>query len=116
MSKEAQRWVAGAFGFALAVIGTTQGAEAALFCLLGAVCCAGIVVAREQGAVRRATTLANRARKKLEAHAQAARRPAEPARRPRPTSPRPKAAQVTRPYNHDEQSGEHVYEVATYGW
>lgn len=117
MSKEAQRWTAGAFGFAVAVIGTTVGVEAALICLLGAACCAGIVIARERGLVGRAATVAGTVQKKLEAHAAAARRPAPAAsRRPRPQSTRPKAARVTRPYDRDEQSGEHVYEVATYGW
>jgi hypothetical protein len=117
MSKEARRWVAGAFGFAAAVIGTTVGAQAALICLLGSALCAGIVIARELGAVRRLTTAAGGIQKKLEAHAQATRRSSStPSRRPRAQTTRSRAAQVTRPYDRDEASGEHVYEVASYGW
>jgi hypothetical protein len=119
MSKEARRWIAGAFGFAAAVIGTTVGLQAALICLLGSALCAGIVIARERGAVGRLTAAAGGIQKKLEAHAQATRRPAStPSRRPRqkPQTSRPRAAQVTRPYDHDEASGEHVFEVASYGW
>jgi hypothetical protein len=117
MSKEARRWIAGAFGFAAAVIGTTVGAQSALICVLGAALCAGIVIARERGAVGRLTAAAGGVQKRLEAHAQATRRATStPARRPRPQTTRPRAAQVTRPYDRDEASGEHVYEVASYGW
>jgi hypothetical protein len=116
MSKEARRWIAGAFGFAAAVIGTTVGAQSALICLLGAALCAGIVIARERGAIGRLTAAANGIQKKLEVHAQTTRRATSPpARRPRPQTT-PRAAQVTRPYDRDEASGEHVYEVASYGW
>lgn len=117
MSKEARRWVAGAFGFAAAVIGTTVGTQAALICLLGSAICAGIVVARERGAVARLTAAAGGIQKKLEAHVRATRRPASaPSKRSRPQATRPRAAQMTRPYDRDEASGEHVYEVASYGW
>jgi hypothetical protein len=118
MSKEAQRWTAGAFGLALAVIGITVGAEDALLCLLGAALAAGIVVARERGVIGRISTVASGVQKKIESHAQPTRRTKEPTpkRRPRPQSQRPKAAQVIRPYDRDEPSSEHVYEVATYGW
>ena len=72
---------------------------------------------------------------------QAAPKPATEAAQPKPAQPKtaqPKAAQPKaqpkattqptrrteapapvvkpKPYDHDEQSGEHVYEVATYGW
>src|SRR5689334_14196510 len=103
MSKEARRWVAGAFGFAAAVIGTTVGVQAALICMLGSALCAGIVIARERGAVGRLTAAAGGLQKRLEAHARATRRPASaPSRRPRPQATRPRAAQVTRPYDRDE--------------
>jgi hypothetical protein len=118
MSKEVRRWAAGSFGFAVAAIGTTVGAQAALICLLGAALCTGILIVRERSLIGRLTTVAGGVQQKLESRAQAPRRtkPAAPPRRPRPQPSRPKQAHVPRPYDRDEPSSEHVYEVATYGW
>jgi cell division septation protein DedD len=125
MSKEIQRWAAAALGFAAAVMWTTVGAQAALTCLLGAGLCAGAAIAREEGLIGRLTSVATGARRRLQAAVPAPTRPtarpssrrqaqaAPPRRKPIPT-PKPKAA--IRPYDHDEPSGEHVYEVANYGW
>jgi len=95
MSKDTRRWSAAALGFAAAVIWTTVGAQAAVTCLLAAGLCAGVVIVREGGLVGKLT--------------------GAQATQPRP-KPTPEPAPVVRPYDHDESSGEHVYEVANYGW
>jgi hypothetical protein len=130
MSKDTQRWLGAGLGFATAVVWTTVGAQAALSCLLAAAFCAAVLIAREGGAVTRAAKLAGATRRRLQAAIPAQAPPARPAprRRPKAERPRRKPAQTRpamptqtpaptpRPYDHDEQSGEHVYEVATYGW
>jgi hypothetical protein len=127
MSKETQRWAAAAVGFAAAVMWTTVGVQAALTCLLAAGLCAGAVIAREGGVVGRLTGAAAGTRRRLQAAVPAPRPPAArptprrraqavpPARKPKPTTS-PSPAPAIRPYDHDEPSGEHVYEVANYGW
>jgi hypothetical protein len=127
MSKDTRRWTAAALGFAAAVIWTTVGAQAALTCLLAAGLCAGVVIVREGGLVGRLAGAAVATGRRLQAAVPEQKRPApkpkpEPASRRRaqaPAPPRPKPTQpapVIRPYDHDEPSGEHVYEVANYGW
>jgi hypothetical protein len=122
VSKETQRWAAAALGFAAAVMWTTVGAEAALTCLLAAGLCAGAAIARQGGIAGRFTEAAAGTRRRLQAAVPAQTRPAgrpaprqaqaaPPRRKPEP-SPKP----IIRPYDHDEPSGEHVYEVANYGW
>ena len=124
MSKDTQRWLGAGLGFATAVVWTTVGAQAALTCLLAAACCAAALIAREAGTLTRTAKLAGDTRRRLQAAipAQAPARPAPRRRRPKAEAPRRKPAQsrpakpATRLYDHDEPSGEHVYEVATYGW
>jgi len=124
MSKDTRRWTAAALGFAAAVIWTTVGAQAALTCLLAAGLCAGVVIVREGGLVGKLTGAAVETGKRLQAAVPAQKRPAprsasrSRAQAPAPPRPKPtpKAAPVIRPYDHDEPSGEHVYEVANYGW
>ena len=123
MSKETQRWAAAALGFAAAVMWTTVGAQAALTCLLAAGLCAGAAIAREGGLVGRLTGVAAGTRRRLQEAVPAARRPAArpaPSRRaqaaPTRRKPAPSPKPAIRPYDHDEPSGEHVYEVANYGW
>jgi hypothetical protein len=123
MSKDTQKWAAASLGFAAAVIWTTVGAQAALTCLLAAGLCAGVVIAREGGLAGKLTGAATETRRKLQAAVPAPRQPAAkpaPRRRaqaaPPPRKPAPTPAPVVRPYDHDEPSGEHVYEVANYGW
>ncbi len=125
MSKDTQRWLGAGFGFATAVVWTSAGAQAALTCLLAAGFCAAALVAREGRVVPRAIKLAGGARRRLQAAIPAQAPPAArtvPRRRPKPEAPprRPAKARPTapakRPYDHDEPSSEHVYEVATYGW
>jgi hypothetical protein len=123
MSKESQRWAAAALGFAAAVMWTTVGIEAALTCLLAAGLCVGATIAREGGLVGRLTGAAAETRRRVQAAIPApAPRTAQPkARRtPEPAPPRrkptPSPAPVARPYDRDVPSGEHVYEVANYGW
>ena len=122
MSKEIQRWAAAALGFAAAAMWTTVGVQAALTCLLAAGLCAGAAIAHEGGLVGRLTDVAAGTRRRLQAAVPAPTRPAArraprrdqaatPRRKPAP-SPKP----TIRPYDHDEPSGEHVYEVANYGW
>ncbi len=123
MSKETQRWAAAALGFAAAVMWTTVGVQAALACLLAAGLCAGAAIAREGGIVGRLTDAAAGTRRRLQAAVPAPARPAArpaprraqaapPRQKPAPAPPKP----IIRPYDHDEPSGEHVYEVANYGW
>ncbi len=50
------------------------------------------------------------------AQPKAAQPKAPPKATTQPTSRTEAPAPVVKPYDHDEQSGEHVYEVATYGW
>jgi len=126
MSKDTRRWTAAALGFAAAVIWTTVGAQAALTCLLAAGLCAGMVVVREGGLVGRLTGAAVETGRRLQAAVPAQKRPAPKpkhasrrrAQAPAPPRPKPapRPAPVIRPYDHDEPSGEHVYEVANYGW
>jgi hypothetical protein len=136
MSNDTQKWAAAAFGFAVAVVWATVGAQAALTSVLGAGLCAGIVLAREGGLVARLGGVATETRRRIQAAVPAPSRPAraEPRRRPQSApaqqrqapaqqrqapapTPAPAApAPVVRPYNHDETSSEHVYEVANYGW
>jgi len=124
MTKDTQKWAAASLGFAAAVIWTTVGATAALTCLLAAGLCAGVVIAREGGLVGRLTGAASETRRKLQAAVPAPRQPAPkpaPRRRAQATppprrKPAPTPAPAIRPYDHDEPSGEHVYEVANYGW
>jgi hypothetical protein len=129
MSNDTQKWAAAALGFAVAVVWATVGAQAALTSVLAAGLCAGIVLAREGGLVARLGGVATETRRRIQAAVPAApSRPArpEPRRRPQPSPaqrrqapvPAPIAAPApaVRPYNHDEPSGEHVYEVANYGW
>lgn len=123
MSKETQKWAAAAVGFAAAVMWTTVGLQAALTCLLAAGLCAGAMIAREGGVVGRVTGAAAGTRRRLQAAVPA---PTRPAARPTPRrqapaapparKPTPSPAPAIRPYDHDEPSGEHVYEVANYGW
>jgi len=89
---------------------------------------AGIVLAREGGLVARLGGIAMETRRRVQAAVPAPSRPTrpeprrrsqpEPAQRREAPVPAPVAtpAPVARPYNHDEPSGEHVYEVANYGW
>ncbi len=128
MSNDTQKWAAAALGFAVAVVWATVGAQAALTSVLAAGLCAGIVLAREGGLVARLGGIATETRRRVQAAVPAPSRPTrpEPRRRPQPapaqrrqaSEPAPVAtpAPVIRPYNHDEPSGEHVYEVANYGW
>jgi hypothetical protein len=131
MSKDSQRWAAAGLGFAAAVVWTTVGAEAALTCLLAAGLFVGATIAREGGLLGRIGGAAVETRRKLQAIVppQAPPRSArpkakqqqqqQPQRRPQPSPPQRKpqpAAAPPRPYDHDEPSGEHVYEVANYGW
>ena len=124
MSKDTRRWSAAALGVAAAVIWTTVGAQAALTCLLVAGLCAGVVIVREGGLVGKLTSAAVETGRRVQAAVPAQNRPAPkpaaPRRRAQATPPRPKPtpepAPVIRPYDHDEPSGEHVYEVANYGW
>lgn len=128
MSREAQRWAAAGLGFAAAVMWTTVGAGAALTCLLAAGLCAGAVVAREGGLVGRVGGVVSRSKRWVAAAVPAPasrperRRKPQPAARPTPAptaterTPEPQPAPVVRPYDHDVPSGEHVYEVANYGW
>lgn len=123
MSKETQRWAAAALGFAAAVMWTTVGAQAALTCLVAAGLCAGAAIAREGGLAGRLTGAAAETRRRLRAAVPAPTRPAAPPaprRRAEAAPPRRKPAPspkpAIRPYDHDEPSGEHVYEVANYGW
>jgi len=92
-------------------------------CLLAAGLCAGVVIVREGGLVGKLTGAAVETGRRLQAAVPAQKRPAPkpaPRRRAQATQPRPKPtpepAPVVRPYDHDESSGEHVYEVANYGW
>jgi hypothetical protein len=125
MSKETQRWAAAALGFAAAVMWTTVGIEAALTCLLAAGLCAGAAIAREGGLVGRVTGAAAETRRRVQAAIPApvprasqpkARRTAPPAPPRRKPTPSASPAPVARPYDRDVPSGEHVYEVANYGW
>jgi hypothetical protein len=129
MSNDTQKWAAAALGFAVAVVWATVGAQAALTSVLAAGLCAGIVLAREGGLMARLGGVATETRRRIQAAVPAPPRPArtEPRRRPQPApvqrrqapapAPTPAApAPVVRPYNHDEPSSEHVYEVANYGW
>jgi hypothetical protein len=128
MAKDTQRWLVAGSGFAAAVVWTTVGAQAALTCLLAAAVCVAVAIAREGGTVKKAVKLAVGTRRRLQAAipAQAPparsaprRRPKAEARRRKPVQTRPSAPAPEpklRPYDHDEPSGEHVYEVATYGW
>lgn len=126
MSKDTQRWAAAGLGFAAAVVWTTVGTQAALTCLLAAGLFAGATIAREGGLLGRIGGAARETRRRVQAAVppQAPRRAArtkakqQPQRRPQPAAPqrKPEPAPVVRPYDHDEPSGEHVYEVATYGW
>ena len=131
MSNDSQKWAAAALGFAVAVVWATVGAQAALTSVLAAGLCAGIVLAREGGLAARLGGVATEARRRIQAAVPAPSLPtrAEPRRRPQPPpaqrrqapapTPAPAApapAPVVRPYNHDEPSSEHVYEVANYGW
>ncbi len=123
MSKESQKWAAAALGFAAAVMWTTVGFEAALTCLLAAGLCVGAMIAREGGLVGRLTGAAAETRRRVQAAipAPAPRTVQAKARRtPEPAPPRPKAtpspSPVAPPYDRDVASGEHVYEVANYGW
>jgi hypothetical protein len=128
MSKETQRWAAAGLGFAAAVVWTTVGAEAALTCLLGAGLFVGATIVREGGLLGRLSGAAGETRRRIQAAVppqappRAARPKAkqQPQRRPQPAppqrKPKPEPAPVVRPFDHDEQSGEHVYEVANYGW
>jgi hypothetical protein len=131
MSNDTQKWAAAALGFAVAVVWATVGAQAALTSVLAAGLCAGIVLAREGGLVARLGSVATETRRRIQAAVPAApSRPArpEPRRRPQPgpaerrqepapaPSPVATTSSAVRPYNHDEPSGEHVYEVANYGW
>jgi len=128
MSKDTQRWAAAGLGFAAAVVWTTIGAGAALTCLLAAGLFAGATIVREGGLVGRIGSAAGETRRRLQAAVPPQAPPrsarpkskAQPQRRPQPApperKPEPTPAPVTRPYDHDEVSGEHVYEVANYGW
>jgi hypothetical protein len=129
MSNDSQKWAAAALGFAVAVVWATVGAQAALTSVLAAGLCAGVVLAREGGLVARLGGVATETRRRIQAAVPAApSRPArpEPRRRPQPSpaqrrqvpvpAPVEAPAPAVRPYNHDEPSGEHVYEVANYGW
>jgi hypothetical protein len=130
MSKDTQRWAAAGLGFAAAVVLTTVGAEAALTCLLAAGLFAGATIAREGGLLGRIGGAAGETRRRLQGAVPPQAPPrsarpkskAQPQRRPQPAPPQRKPAPasapapVTRPYDHDEGSGEHVYEVANYGW
>jgi hypothetical protein len=126
MSRETQRWAAAAFGFAAAVMWTTVGAGAALTCLIGAGLCAGAAIAREGGlglgdrlngvvaGTKRLAQAAVPTPPPARATRQEQRRRAEPQREQHRPAPTP--APLPRPYDHDVPSGEHVYEVANYGW
>jgi hypothetical protein len=128
MSNDTQKWSAAALGFAVAVVWATVGAQAALMSVLAAGLGAGIVLAREGGLLARVGGIATETRRRVQAAVPAPSRPtrAEPRRRPQPApaqrrqapvqGPVATPAPVVRPYNHDEPSGEHVYEVANYGW
>jgi hypothetical protein len=129
MSKDTQRWAAAGLGFAAAVVWTTVGAGAALTCLLAAGLFVGATIAREGGLLGRIGGAAVETRRKLKAIVppQAPPRSArpkatqkqQPQRRPEATPPQRKPEPTPappRPYDHDEPSGEHVYEVANYGW
>jgi hypothetical protein len=97
-----------------------------------------IVTAREAGLVGWVSASATGVRKQVTARIPA-ERPARKLERPRPKAkpepkpsttattkakasrpveePEPKAPEpALKPYDHDEPSSEHVYEVATYGW
>jgi hypothetical protein len=144
MSRETEKWLGAALGFGAGIVWVAAGAGAALVCLLGAGLCAGAVIAREAGLVGFVAATATGFRKRIEARIPAQRPPrtigrkqaapqpkveAQPTPKPKP-KPRPKAEQPERraetppprvekpkrPYDHDEPSSEHVYEVATYGW
>jgi hypothetical protein len=127
MTKETQRWAAAALGFAAAVMWTTVGAGAALTCLLAAGLCAGAAFVRESGSLGVRLIGAVAGAKRLAQAAVPTPPPAraprqQPRRRPKPQPereqrrPEPEPAPLLPPYDHDVPSGEHVYEVANYGW
>ena len=137
MSKQVNGWLGAALGFGAGIVWTTAGAEAALLCVLGAILCAVAVTSREAGLVGWLAATATGVRKQVAARIPA-ERPARKIERPKPKAkakaqaahaeapkvsrpvepkaeaPAPECA--PRPYDHDEPSSEHVYEVATYGW
>ncbi|HET7046015.1 MAG TPA: hypothetical protein VFI37_14295 [Gaiellaceae bacterium] len=111
MSKHAQKYLGGAFGFALALVWTTTGTGSALTCLAAAGLGAGAVVAVQRGALAdlsaRATGLWGRLRSGLEARTAPPPRSTRPSRPARPHSPRVAPA---------KQPATQVAEVSTYGW
>ena len=137
MSKQVNGWLGAALGFGAGIVWTTAGAEAALLCVLGAILCAIAVTSREAGLVGWVAATATGMRKQVAARIPA-ERPARKIERPkpkakaksvhaeapkasRPVEPKapaqaPAPERAPRPYDHDEPSSEHVYEVATYGW
>ena len=127
MSKQVERWLGAAFGFGAGIVWVAAGAGAALLCVLGAALCAGIVTAREADVAGWLGATATGLRKQVAARVPA-QRPARTLTRPSPRPKAPKATKATKtaepqapapapkPYDHDEPSSEHVYEVATYGW
>ena len=130
MTKETQRWAAAALGFAAAVMWTTVGAGAALTCLVAAGRCAGAAFAREGGlgatlgayigdaaaGTRRLAKAAVPAPPPARAARQQSKRRPQPQPERDQRRPAPAPAPVLPPYDHDVPSGEHVYEVANYGW
>jgi len=130
MSKQVNGWLGAALGFGAGIVWTTAGAEAALLCVLGAILCAVAVTSRQAGLVGWVAATATGIRKQVAARIPA-ERPARKIERPKPKAKaRAEAPKVShpvepkaqtpepapKPYDHDEPSSEHVYEVATYGW
>jgi len=130
MSKQVNGWLGAALGFGAGIVWTTAGAEAALLCVLGAILCAVAVTSRQAGLVGWVAATATGVRKQVAARIPA-ERPARKIERPkpkpktraeapkvsRPVEPKAQAPEpAPKPYDHDEPSSEHVYEVATYGW
>jgi hypothetical protein len=111
MSKHAQKYLGGTFGFALALVWTTTGTSSALTCLAAAGLGAGAVVAVQRGVLAdlsaRAAGLWGRLKSGLET------RTAPPPRTTRPSRP---AAQRNRRVAPPQQPAAQVAELSTYGW